>query len=223
MSTKLSFKEALERQEQGQTASHPRSAFPAIKVHLRRTDPISRPVDLARLLTSFGLSLRKAHQAVDRLAEGEIVALELACPDFDQSVNQLAKLGIDARRVSVPVVDPRRIRENFGLTQTEFADRFLLNLDTIQNWEQGRNDPDPSARLLLKIIEKLPQVVEAILSEDAVLPKSNYLNSLRAATFPTHRAALASISTKLDTRFETYPYSWVVFMRHNGGVTTRDG
>ncbi len=64
----------------------------------------------------------------------------------------------------MPTVDPRHVREIFGLTQAEFADRFLLNIDTIRNWEQGRNEPDPSARLLLKVIEEYPQVIEAILS-----------------------------------------------------------
>jgi DNA-binding transcriptional regulator YiaG len=164
MPKKLSFKEALERQGRGQTESRPRTAFPAVKVHLRRTDPVSRPIDLARLLVSRGLSLRKAHEAVNRLAQGETVALELACADIDRSVDQLARLGIDARQVKMPTVDPRHVREIFGLTQAEFADRFLLNIDTIRNWEQGRNDPDPSARLLLKVIEEYPQVIEAILS-----------------------------------------------------------
>jgi DNA-binding transcriptional regulator YiaG len=164
MSKKLSFKEALERQDGGPTESRPRTAFPAAKVHLRRTDSISRPIDLARQLVSCGLSLRKAHEAVNRLAEGETVALELTCADSDHAIDRLAKLGIDARRVEMPTVDARHIREIFGLTQAEFADRFLLNIDTIRNWEQGRNAPDPSARLLLKVIEEYPQVIEAILS-----------------------------------------------------------
>jgi len=164
MSKKLSFKEALERREQDQTESRQRTAFPAAKVHLRRIDAIGRPIDLARLLVSCGLSLRKAHEAVNRLAGGETVALELVCANIDRSIDQLAKLGIDARRVEMPAVDPRHVREIFGLTQAEFADRFLLNIDTIRNWEQGRNAPDPSARLLLKVIEEYPQVIEAILS-----------------------------------------------------------
>jgi DNA-binding transcriptional regulator YiaG len=163
MSKKLLFKEALERREGGQTESRPRTASPTVKVHLRRTDSISRPIDLARLLVSCGLSLRKAHEAVNRLAQAETVALELAGADIHRSICQLAELGIDARRVKMPAVDPRHVREIFGLTQAEFADRFLLNIDTIRNWEQGRNAPDPSARLLLKVIEEYPHVIEAIL------------------------------------------------------------
>jgi hypothetical protein len=34
--------------------------------------------------------------------------------------------------------------------------RFGLALDTLQNWEQRCNQPDPAARLLLKVIELWP-------------------------------------------------------------------
>jgi DNA-binding transcriptional regulator YiaG len=228
MSKKLSFKEALERPEQGQTAFHPRSAFPAVKVHLRRTSPIRRPVDLARQFVSYGLSLRKAHEALNRLTEGETVALELACPDFDQSVDRLAEMGIDARRVSMPVVDPRHVRESYGLTQTEFADRFLLNVDTIRNWEQGRNAPDPSARLLLKLIEEYPQVVEAVLSGFLAFQQGTYQLTLNQGTFQTQVAvqnyadivanivkvwgevAAAHLEATLNTRIEIKAHSWIV-------------
>ena len=164
MSKKLSFKEALARPEQGQAGSRPPTVFPTQRAHLRRTAALRRPVDLARLLLSCGLSLRKAHEAVGRLAEGRTVAFELAGRDFDQSADQLAALGIEARQVASPAVDARRVREAYGLTQAEFADRFLLSVDTIRNWEQGRNAPDPAARLLLKIIEDYPEVAEAVLT-----------------------------------------------------------
>jgi DNA-binding transcriptional regulator YiaG len=222
MSKKLSFKEALERQEQGQTASRPRSAFPAVKVHLRRTDPIRRPVDLARQFVSYGLSLRRAHEALNRLAEGETVALELVCGDFDLLVDQLAKLGIGARRVTMPAVDPRHVREAYGLTQTEFADRFLFNVDTIRNWEQGRNAPDPAARLLLKIIEEYPQVVEAVLTGYLALQEGAYKLSLNGSAVQTQFALqnyadlaqllgkfVADFGATLDARIEPGAYSWM--------------
>lgn len=233
MSKKISFKEALERQERGQTVYRRRTAFPAVRVHLRRTDPVKRPVDLARILVSCGLSLRKAHETVNRLAEGKTVALELACRDFDQSVDQLERLGIDARRVTMPVVDPRRVREAYGLTQAEFADRFLLNVDTIRNWEQGRNAPDPSTRLLLKIIEEYPEVVEAILSGQVSLQEGAYRLSLKGATPQAQVAApnyagivqfsgeiasrCAHLGATLNARIEANAHSWIV---ESDGYTT---
>ena len=54
-----------------------------------------------------------------------------------------------------------------GLSQAEFAIRFGLELDTLQNWEQGRNQPDPAARLLLKVIELHPEVVAGVFAGEA--------------------------------------------------------
>jgi putative transcriptional regulator len=69
------------------------------------------------------------------------------------------------RIVRVPdQVDVRAIRQHLGLSQTQFARRFGFNLDAIQNWEQGRRFPDSTARVLLKVIEKNPQVVEEALA-----------------------------------------------------------
>jgi putative transcriptional regulator len=71
---------------------------------------------------------------------------------------------------SVPVcttdvypVDVRRIRERTGLSQAEFAEKFGFSLDAIQNWEQGRRVPERSARILLTIVDRNPEVVEAML------------------------------------------------------------
>lgn len=137
-------------------------------------------------------------------------------------------MGIDARRVSMPVVDPRHVRESYGLTQTEFADRFLLNVDTIRNWEQGRNAPDPSARLLLKLIEEYPQVVEAVLSGFLAFQQGTYQLTLNEGTFQTQVAvqnyadivanivkvwgevAAAHLEATLNTRIEIKAHSWIV-------------
>jgi putative transcriptional regulator len=42
----------------------------------------------------------------------------------------------------------------------EFERRFGIPAATINNWEQGRRSPDPAGRLLLKVIEQAPEVVE---------------------------------------------------------------
>lgn len=52
----------------------------------------------------------------------------------------------------------RRLRERLGLTQTEFAECFALSERTIQEWEQGRAQPDAPARALLRIIAHAPKV-----------------------------------------------------------------
>jgi len=52
----------------------------------------------------------------------------------------------------------RGLREHLGLTQTEFAERFALSERTIQEWEQGRSQPDAPARALLRIIAHAQRV-----------------------------------------------------------------
>jgi DNA-binding transcriptional regulator YiaG len=41
--------------------------------------------------------------------------------------------------------------------------RFGFELDTIQNWEQGRNAPDAQTQVLLKVIETHPEIVDEAL------------------------------------------------------------
>jgi DNA-binding transcriptional regulator YiaG len=110
------------------------------------------------------LSLRRAHETLERLAAGESVAVELAAADGGRLRSELARLGILARQIRAPTVDVKSIREHFGLSQAEFAIRFGLEIDTVQNWEQGRNRPDQATQLLLKVIETYPDQVEAILT-----------------------------------------------------------
>lgn len=42
---------------------------------------------------------------------------------------------------------------------------YGFELDTLQNWEQGRNPPDFIARVFLKIIQRNPHLVMQILTE----------------------------------------------------------
>ncbi len=125
-----------------------------------------RPVDVARLLAKRGLSLRKAHDTLGRLANGESVAIELAASGRKKLRAEFSNLGIDARIIHLPTANVKRIREHFGLSQAEFAIRFGFEIDTVQNWEQGRNVPDQATQLLLKLIETHPDDVEAVLTSD---------------------------------------------------------
>lgn len=57
----------------------------------------------------------------------------------------------------------RRVRRRLGFSQTEFADRIGVSLDTIRNWEQGKRSPTGAATALLKILDKAPEVALAAL------------------------------------------------------------
>ena len=66
--------------------------------------------------------------------------------------------------VEVPTIDVAAIRRRTGLSRPRFAARFGLDPRALQEWEQGRRRPDRAARLLLRIIERHPEVVEEAVS-----------------------------------------------------------
>ena len=61
-------------------------------------------------------------------------------------------------------IDVKAIREQMGLSQSSFANRFGLSVYSLRNWEQGRRQPDPTARAYLKVIEKAPDLVLKVLA-----------------------------------------------------------
>lgn len=119
-----------------------------------------RPVDIALTLKRFGLSLRKAHGLLTRLAAGETVAARLRPPSRRAAVDSFARLGVRAEAISLPAVDAREVRERTGLSQEEFAIRFGFHLDTLRNWEQDRYRPDAASRVVLAIIRSNREAVD---------------------------------------------------------------
>lgn len=61
------------------------------------------------------------------------------------------------------LVDVKGLRQELGLSQSQFAARFGFNPATVKNWEQGRTQPDGPARTLLAVIAHNPSVVDAAL------------------------------------------------------------
>lgn len=64
--------------------------------------------------------------------------------------------------VFVPeTVDVAAIRKRQGLTQAAFAARYGLAESAVRDWEQQRRNPDRAAVILLKVIERSPDIVAA--------------------------------------------------------------
>lgn len=126
---------------------------------------ISQPVEVARSLIRSGVSLRKAHEILERISAGARVPVELRGSSPTTIVSELKKLGVSALPIKSPNVDIKRIRESQNLSQPEFAILYGLELDTLRNWEQGRNIPDRSTMVLLKVIERCPDAVLEALTD----------------------------------------------------------
>jgi putative transcriptional regulator len=68
-------------------------------------------------------------------------------------------------RVHIPEkINVRRIRTRLGLSQEAFAKTYGFALSAVRDWEQGRRQPERSARILLKIVEREPEAVTRTLA-----------------------------------------------------------
>ena len=103
--------------------------------------------------------------AVDALTDEQIHAAALADPDAQPippgSDEELAKLGL------IRGVNVKRLREQLGLTQEEFASRYRIPVGTLRDWEQRRKNPDAPARAYLTVIARNPEAVAQLLKPAA--------------------------------------------------------
>ncbi len=86
--------------------------------------------------------------------------------DFDKltdSVKQAGKIRrgeiMPSRTFSFDPADIKAIRHRLGKSQSEFALMIGVSVATLQNWEQGRRNPEGPARALLKVASENPEAV----------------------------------------------------------------
>jgi hypothetical protein len=164
MPVKSPLREALERAAQTVDEGPAPSDSDAVSLLLEAAE-LPQPVSVARILSDHGLRLRKAHAALNKLAETELAVVGMpSTVDVESLTSDLAAIGVGVRRIAAPTVDPKEVRDARGLSQADFARLFAFEVDTIQNWEQGRNGIDKAARVYLKIIEEFPEIPQAILT-----------------------------------------------------------
>lgn len=84
---------------------------------------------------------------------------ELLC----ESIRQAGEIRRGARKPSRTFViedpNPKAIRERLGLSQSRFASIIGVSVRTLQNWEQGRREPEGPAKALLRVVDREPQAV----------------------------------------------------------------
>ncbi len=59
----------------------------------------------------------------------------------------------------------RRVRARTKLTQSEFARRIGVPVETVRNWEQGKRSPRGPARALLRVINEAPELAFSVLEK----------------------------------------------------------
>jgi DNA-binding transcriptional regulator YiaG len=162
---KLSLKERLEQRGLIRGIGPVQSGSPEIVVlslseGLSQTKSISAMIALRRR----GVPTLKAKRAVEAAMERRVNVLTV--PEVENAhalAEELRHSGFGMSVITPHSVDVKKLRERLSLTQEQFALRFGLELDAVQNWEHGRREPDAAARSYLTVIEKAPDIVQEAL------------------------------------------------------------
>ena len=99
----------------------------------------------------------------DAMTDEQVHAAAMADPDARPMTDEEF-----ARARKVPRL--KIIRRALGLTQEEFAARYLIPLGTLRDWEQGAKQPDQAARAYLRAIAGDPVGVQRALHAPARQP-----------------------------------------------------
>lgn len=81
--------------------------------------------------------------------------------DLLESVRQM-KRGEAARVTQVELPAAAQARAQVGLSQQDFADLLGVSARTLQDWEQGRREPNGAAKTLLRVAVAHPEVLREL-------------------------------------------------------------
>ena len=156
--TNSSFKERLGRLGPVQVVPQVSSGSPVVMslrpAASRKPNTILASESLARR----GLTLLRAKRAVEEMLQSGRIVVELPSVESRQQlVAELADAGVIARSTDRNP-DIRQLREGLKLTQEQFAMRFGMDVDTLQNWERKRRKPDKAVLAYIRVIERFPDV-----------------------------------------------------------------
>jgi putative transcriptional regulator len=120
--------------------------------------PIAKTLKQQR--TKFGQrSQRTSRGRTTKLGAELVKGLKQAAAHFRGEVK------LSSYAYNIPErIDVRALRERSGLSQAQFAGRYALNPRTVQDWEQGRAEPDVAVRAYLTVIDRNPRAVERALA-----------------------------------------------------------
>jgi putative transcriptional regulator len=89
---------------------------------------------------------------------------------FDELVESIEQAGKIKKGLLKPSrifkykpIEVKNIRSKLHISQSQFAMMIGVSKSTLQNWEQGRREPEGPAKALLRVVEKQPQAVLAAL------------------------------------------------------------
>ena len=123
---------------------------------------------------------------MDAMTDAQVHEAALADPD--------AQPMTEAQLARKPVARSKIIRRALGLTQEQFCERYRIAIGTLRDWEQGKTEPDQTARAYLKTIATDPESIARMVSGQ---PHDRLAKKARAAVpAPVTRASVRRGATK---------------------------
>jgi len=149
MPTNSELKARLERQglEVRDAPQSPSFSGAPVTLVLRLEGSVDKPITVIKRLAASGLTLLAAKTTFERLVETGLAACTInEGADIPALAVDLAAMNIlvHRRRPSDPGLIAE-VRAGHKLSQREFAGVLGIEIDTLRNWEQGRNKPDAAA------------------------------------------------------------------------------
>jgi putative transcriptional regulator len=74
------------------------------------------------------------------------------------------KAGRAARSTQVELTKAAAVRSKLGLSQSAFSRLLGVSTRTVQDWEQGRREPNGAAQTLLGVAAEYPDVLRAYIA-----------------------------------------------------------
>lgn len=108
--------------------------------------------------TNHEIRVGRGRVSPDKLAALNEADIQRFARDDDSETSDLGE-----PRYVPPRTDVRALRERLGVSQAEFARRYLLSVRTVQQWEQDVREPSEPARVLLFAIARDPGALERVL------------------------------------------------------------
>lgn len=85
---------------------------------------------------------------------------------FEELVESIAQAGRIRQGLLKPSrvftyrpMEVKRIRSKLHVSQSQFAMMIGVSKATLQNWEQGRREPEGPAKAFLRVVDKRPDAV----------------------------------------------------------------
>ena len=113
-------------------------------------------------MTKKSMSVASSKPLPKRSKKKSTVAEDLIAGFKEFAAHQRGEITLRTRQIVIHD-DVKAVRERSGLSQAQFADRFGFNSRTLQEWEQGRSQPENAMRAYLKVIDRNATAVEQAL------------------------------------------------------------